>query len=77
MARVDSTWSGQADNLIANGAMMETSYHYPSGGYRPGNNEPEFLKRFVSVDGHRLAIPHMPTGGEVTAYDTDPLSLRR
>ena len=59
--RVDPTWSGQADNLIASGAMPETSHHYPAGGIRPGNNEPAFLGRFVPVDGGaRLALPHQP-----------------
>ena len=72
VARVDPTWSGQADNLIANGAMAETSYHYPSGGIRPGNNEPEFLTRFVSTEGgNRLHIPHQkPTPFYVQPYDS-------
>lgn len=75
--RVDPTWSGQAENLISGGAMQETSYHYPSGGIRPGNNEPGFLKRFVPVDGGaRLALPHQPRRPfSVDAYDTDPLAF--
>lgn len=77
VARVDPTWSGQADNLIASGAMQETSYHYPSGGIRPGNNEPDFLQRFVPVDGgNRLALPYQPTRDfSIQAYDTDPLEF--
>lgn len=77
VARVDPTWSGQADNLIAGGAMRETSYHYPSGGVRPGNNEPEFLKRFVPTDGGaRLHLPYQqPQPLSVRAYDTDPLAF--
>ncbi len=75
--RVDPTWSGQADNLVASGAMRETSYHYPSGGVRPGNNEPEFLRRFVPVDGGtRMHLPHQePQPFSVRAYDTDPMAF--
>nr|WRJ69961.1 hypothetical protein TetV2_00516 [Oceanusvirus sp.] len=59
---VSPTWSGQADELIRSGAMPETSYHYPSGGIRPGNNEPEFLGRFVStMGGDQLCQPHQKT----------------
>lgn len=61
VARVDPTWSGQADNLVRGGAMVETSYHYPSGGIRPGNNDPDFLRRFErSEDGRCLYLPHQP-----------------
>lgn len=71
VSRVDPTWAGQADNLVADGAMQETSMHYPAGGIRPGNNDPGFLKRFVPVDGGtRLALPHQPARPfSVEAYD--------
>jgi hypothetical protein len=77
VTRIDPTWAGQADNLIAGGAMQETSYHYPSGGIRPGNNEPGFLQRFVPIEGgSRLALPHQPPQPfSVRAYDTDPLGF--
>lgn len=77
VARVDPTWSGQADNLIASGAMRETSYHYPSGGVRPGNNEPGFLQRFVPIEGgNRMHLPYQqPQPFSVKAYDTDPLAF--
>lgn len=77
VARVDPTWSGQADNLIANGAMRETSYHYPAGGVRPGNNEPAFLERFVpSEGGKRLDLPYQqPEAFSARAYDTDPMGF--
>lgn len=76
--RVDPTWSGQADNLIAHGASAETSHHYPAGGVRPGNNEPEFLtRRFVPTEGGaRLALPRQqPQAFGAVPYDTDPLGF--
>ena len=69
--QIDPTWSGQADNLIAHGAMAETSHHYPSGGIRPGNNEPSFLARFVATEGgNRLHIPYQaPAPFDVRPYN--------
>eukprot|EP00873_Tetraselmis_striata_P033896 jgi/Tetstr1/454160/TSEL_041079.t1 len=75
--RVDPTWSGQADNLIRGGAMQETSYHYPAGGVRPGNNEPAFLQRFVPMaGGTALAVPYQPPQPfSVRPHDTDPMNF--
>ncbi|AUF82546.1 hypothetical protein TetV_464 [Tetraselmis virus 1] len=69
---VSPTWSGQADNLIKNGAMPETSYQYPAGGIRPGNNEPAFFNRFVqSKDGHTMYQPYQKTA----PFDPKPFSF--
>jgi hypothetical protein len=74
--KVDPTWSGQADNLIASGAMPETSHHYPSGGVRPGNNEPEFLKRFVATEGgNRLSVPYYQHTFDAAPFDTNPFGF--
>ena len=70
---VRPTWSGQADELIRNGSIRETAYHYPAGGFRPGNNEPDFFDRFVpAMGGNQLCIPHQ----EASPFDPQPFDGR-
>lgn len=71
--KISPTWSGQADNLVSNGAMPETSYHYPSGGIRPGNNDPDFLRRFVATEGgNRLSLPYQQHTFRADPFDAKP-----
>lgn len=66
------TWTAHSQALVADGAMQETANHYPSGGIRPGNNEPSFFNKFVPImGGSQLAQPYQKPG----KFDPQPFSF--
>lgn len=75
----DLTWTGMAHNLVMSGAMPETSFQYPGGGIRPGNNEPEFVTKhmYTPDGGSTYYIPRMPRpAGDPVPHDPGSMPFR-